>query len=52
MATINVSDKQKQRVVKVVALLQPHFPDFTISQATVVNMGMALLETKYKNNTK
>lgn len=52
MATLNVSDEQKQRVVKVVEILQPHFPDITISQATAVNMGMALLESKYKNNTK
>lgn len=52
MATLNVSDKQKQRVVKVVDLLQPHFPDMKISQAVAVNMGMALLESKYKDSTR
>lgn len=52
MATLNVSDQQKQRVIKVVELIQPHFPDMKISQAVVVNMGMALLEDKYKAGKK
>lgn len=47
MATLNVSDKQKQRVKNVVALVNKHLP-VTVSQADVVDMGMQLLENKYK----
>jgi hypothetical protein len=51
MATLNVSEKQKKRVVAVQALVATHLP-VSVSQADVVDMGMALLEEKYKLNTK
>lgn len=46
MATLNVSDKQKQRVVAVMALIKSSIGT-EISQATAVDMGMALLEKEY-----
>jgi hypothetical protein len=51
MATLNVSDKQKQRVIENVTLVSEKLGT-NLSQATVVDMGMALLEEKYKLNTK
>jgi len=48
MATLNVSDEQKQRVIRVRELVARHFP-VKISQADVVDMGMAALEEKYTN---
>lgn len=48
MATLNVSDKQKQRVVTAQKLVQPHFP-INLSQADVVEIGISLIEEKYKN---
>jgi hypothetical protein len=51
MATLNVSDKQKQRVTENVARISEKLGT-NLSQATVVDMGMALLEEKYGINTK
>lgn len=51
MATLNVSDKQKQRVVEAMALVQPQWP-IKLSQADTVELGMALIEEKYSNSTK
>lgn len=46
MATLNVSDKQKQRVIEVGSRVSKHLGT-SLSQATVVDMGMAALEEKY-----
>jgi hypothetical protein len=51
MATLNVSDKQKQRVVLTVTALSKKLGT-DLSQATIVDMGMAALEDKYQINTK
>lgn len=48
MATLNVSDKQKQHVVKVQKLVDQYFP-VKISQADVVEMGMVLVEEKFSD---
>lgn len=46
MATLNISDKQKQRVVENVSKLSIQLGT-QLSQATVVDMAMAVLEEKY-----
>lgn len=51
MATLNVSDKQKQRVIEALNLIQPQWP-LKLSQADVVELGLALLEEKYSSSTK
>jgi Mor family transcriptional regulator len=51
MATLNVSDKQKQRVIETVKEVSKVLGT-SLSQSTIVDMGMAALEDKYKLNTK
>jgi hypothetical protein len=51
MATLNISDKQKERVVAAQKLVQPHFP-INLSQADVVEIGIALIEKRYAKNAK
>lgn len=49
MATLNVSDKQKARVVTIQQVINKQLGTDQ-SQAQIVDMGMALLEEKYGVN--
>jgi hypothetical protein len=50
MATLNISEEQKKRVIAAQEIAQPHFP-IKLSQADVVEIGMSLIEEKYKSST-
>lgn len=48
MATINVSDDQKQRLLAIMPVVQKQFP-IKLSQADVFEIGISLLEIKYQS---